>query len=58
MDKIDILIQVLMTIALILIIISIFYYIGTQAWAMQLLKNQCIAECLEINKINPMSCSC
>jgi len=58
MEKIEILIQILILITLILLIIAILYYLGTQSWAMQILKNKCVAECFEINKLNPYSCVC
>lgn len=57
-DKINLIIGILFFIITILILILLIYFIGTQAWAMQLLKNKCIAECIEINKLNPGTCVC
>ena len=58
MEKLDILFHILSILSMIGILILILYWLGNQMWAMQLLKNQCIAECLEINKLNPYSCAC
>jgi len=58
MDKIDLLNQIIFIIIIILVIITMFYFIGTQVWEMQILKNECIAQCIELNKINPLTCVC
>jgi hypothetical protein len=54
----EIIINALMILFLIGTICLILIWLGNQMWIMQLLKNQCIAECLEINELNPMSCVC
>jgi uncharacterized membrane protein len=54
----EIMFHVLMIISLVLLICLILYWLGNQMWAMQLLKNKCIAECIEINKLNPNTCVC
>lgn len=59
MSEFEILFQVLMIILMILIVILALVYLGQQAWILEGLKNQCIAECVEINKLNPaVSCVC
>jgi len=45
----DILFNVLIFITLAVILIWILTEIGKNAWAMQLLKNQCIADCIKFN---------
>ena len=50
--KTELIMDVLMIILIIVIIIYILYWLGTQIWVMQFLKNKCIVECLEFNKLN------
>ena len=49
-DKFEWLFLILIIIFMILSVLVILIWVGQQLWAMELLKNQCIAECMEINK--------
>lgn len=58
MKKLEILFHALVILGLLLLIVLILVVLSNEAWAMNLLKNQCIAECLELNKLNPNTCVC
>lgn len=58
MKKIEILFHICMIILMIAVVVAILVWCGEQAWILQELKNKCIAECVEINKINPFTCAC
>ena len=58
MEKLEILVHILIIITMVLIIILILYWLANQMWIISLLKNKCIAECNEINKLNPYTCVC
>lgn len=57
-ELLPLILNIIIIIILILIIIFVIIEIGKQQWALQLLKNQCVAECFELNKINPNTCAC
>lgn len=50
--------HIFILICLIGFLVIILIWCANQIWLMQILKNQCIADCIEYNKINPMSCVC
>jgi uncharacterized membrane protein len=58
-DKLEIILNILILLFIILAIILVLCWLGNQAWAMQQLHNQCIAECVEINKkASELICVC
>jgi hypothetical protein len=46
----EILVHILIVLTILLLLILILEYLAEQMWVVSLLKNQCIADCIEINK--------
>lgn len=50
MEITEFIIHAFIILGIILIILVILYFLSNQMWAMQLLKNKCIVDCIEINR--------